>query len=355
MVKDFSKVIVSGLELERDIISKRQAKVKSYYSFGFSSMNPYIRLALGYPIYLGGYDGHGKSEFLLELQMQLSELYGMKHLVFSGEIGSPQQIITKLCSKYGKKPFNRFIEDGTEYPEFQTDDEAMESLNFVNQHFLVVDRFAVTDGFRFDNMIETLNTYMNNGFSIDKVDTISIDSWYELDREEVNGTDRQLEKFLQKMFRYGYANKISFLVSSHIGAAGHKIMHDIEDTNQKYPGVPSKYNWTGGMMWSRMGFQIINGYKPHDKVCYFSDDTRSEWNEFWVDVEKSKPERVGKKGRCTLFFNPQSNRYYELIDGEKKYSRDWQKEESDQVYDAAKGLEPNVDFSKSSNDDDLPF
>ena len=345
--KDFSKAIVSGLELERSLITNRQNKQKAYYSFGFSKMNPYLRLAKGYPIYLGGYDGHGKSEFILELQMQLSELYGMKHLVFSGEIGSPEQIITKLCSKYGKKPFNRYKEDGEEYYTYQNDEESMRSLNFVNEHFLVVDRFATGEGFRFDNMIETLDDYMRNGFGVSDVDTISIDSWYELDREEVSGTDRQLEMFLQKMFRYGYKNKISFIVSSHIGANGHKTMHEVPNTGQKYPGVPSKYNWTGGMMWSRMGFQMINGYKPHSEIDYFGDNNLCEWNEFWVDVEKSKPERIGKKGRSTIYFDIHANRYYEMIDGRKMFSRKWWEEESEEVYNAAAALQPNNDFDKA--------
>ncbi len=349
--KDFSKAIVSGLELERSLITNRQVKKKRFYSFGFSTMNPYLRMAKGFPIYLGGYDGHGKSEFILEMQMQLSELYGMKHLVFSGEIGSPEEIVVKLCSKYGKKPFNRFMEDGQEYHNYQSDEESMKSLNFVNEHFLIVDRFSIGDGFKFDNMIETLNDYMNAGFGVSNIDTISIDSWYELDREEVNGTDRQLEKFLQKMFRYGYDNKISFIVSSHIGANGHKSMHEIPDTKQKYPGVPSKYNWTGGMMWSRMGFQMINGYKPHDKIDYFGDGELCQWNEFWVDVEKSKPERIGKKGRVAIYFDVNANRYYELIDNQKCFSRKWWEVASEQVYNAAAALKPNQDFLT----DEAPF
>ena len=337
--QDFSKSIVSGYEIEAEILKKQDSNAKEFYKFGFKTLDPYFKLAKGFPIYLGAYDSHGKSEFIFELQMQLAELYGMKHLVFSGEVGSVEDIYFKLYWKYGRKPYTKYDKEGNQRPIYQNDEERLASRQFVNDHFIVIDRFTIDKGFTFGKMTEALDDYLRNGEFLDKVDTISVDSWYELDREEGDATDRQLELFLQKVFRYGYKHKITHIISSHIGATNHTTMLEIPDTKQKYPKVPTKYAWSGGMMWSRMSFQLVNGYKPHDKIDYFGDGELCAWNEFWVDVEKSKPESVGKKGRVTIYFDAfVTNRYYELIDGEKNFSRKWWEEES--------AIQPNLEFEK---------
>lgn len=345
------KAVVSGYEIESDILKQQDTIQKSFYSFGFKTLDPYLKLARGFPIYVGAYDSHGKTSLITEIQMQLAELYGMKSVVFSGEIGSVEDTYLELYNMYGKKPYNKYNREGHLNGVYQSDKERDESRAFVNSHFLVVDRFRVESGFDFDAMTSAIEEALNEGFSLDKVDTVSVDSWYELEREKGEGTDRQLEKFLQKVFRYGYKHKITFIISSHIGAMNHSAgMLEIPDTKAKYPKPPSKYAWSGGLLWSRMAFQLVNLYRPHSKIDYFGDGEMCAKNEAWIDVEKSKPKSIGKVGRCTLFYDQFKSRYYEVVDSERKFSRRWWEEDK-----PLSELQPNLDFGSSIQNDEAPF
>ena len=342
---DKQQILVSGFEIEATILKNQDTKQKRFKDFGFKAFQGIIAFAKGYPIYMGGYDGSGKSEVCMELQLQMSELYGEKHVILTGEVGQIEEIYLELYWKYGKKPYNKYDYYGNENVNYQSDEERTESRNFINNHFLVVDVLKIPEIFRFDNLTKEITEVLNEGFSIDVIGTISIDGVYEVTREDKPQTEQQLEALLNKVYRYGIREKVTVLMTTHV--ANKNGFLDLEG-GDKYPKPPTKYNWTMGMMWSRKGYQLLNIYRPSTKYSYFGTDEMCANNEVWIENEKSKPKGLTMPGRARIFFDVNANRYYEEVDGEKKFSRAWWVEESNQFYNAVAALEPNNDFIKTN-------
>ena len=336
--------IISGYEIERNILKNQDTRQKKFREFGFKDFKGVVAHAKGYPIYMGGYDGSGKSEISIELQLQLSELYGDKHVILTGEVGQIEEVYLELYWKYGKKPYNKYDYYGNENIDYQTDEERNESRSFINNHFLVVDVLRIPEIFRFDDLTKEITTTLNEGLTFESISTISIDGVYEVTREDKPQTEQQLEALLNKVYRYGQREMVTVLMTTHVANKNGFI--DLEGGN-KYPKPPTKYNWTMGMMWSRKGYQLLNIYRPTSKFDYFGNGQMCEPNECWVENEKSKPKGLTLPGRARLYFDTFANRYYELVDGKKSFSRKWWEEESREVYNAAAGLEPSKEFDKA--------
>ena len=328
-------VIASGYDVERYILENQDKLQNRFKHFGFKSMSDYVAYAKGFPIYLGGYDGSGKSEFTMELQLQLSELYGEKHLIFTGEVGKVEEVYLELYWKYGKKPYNKFNHFGEPYKEHQTEDERNASRQFINSHFLVVDALQVPEQFRFDDLTSELTNHLNIGLAVDDIDTISIDGVYEVSREDRPQTDQQLEALLNKVYRHCQKENRTIFMTTHVSAQNGLLKLP---NGKSYPNIPTKYNWTMGMFWSRKGYQLINVYRPSPLYDYFGDGNLTARNEVWINSEKSKPKGLSITGTAKLYFDLHANRYYELIDGEKHFSRKWWEEES--------AIQPNLEFEK---------
>lgn len=342
--------IISGYEIERTILANQDLKQKKFRDFGFKAFQNIVASAKGFPIYMGGYDGSGKSEISIELQLQLSELYGDKHVILTGEVGQVEEIYLELYWKHGKKPYNKFDYYGNENLSYQSDEERALSRNFINAHFLVVDVLRIPEVFRFDDLTKEIKNTLNEGLTFESISTISIDGVYEVTREDKPQTEQQLEALLNKIYRYGQRESISVYMTTHV--ANKNGFLELEGGN-KYPKPPTKYNWTMGMMWSRKGYQLLNVYRPTIKYDYYGNGDMCEPNECWIENEKSKPKGLTLPGRARIFFDPFANRYYEMINGEKMFSRAWWIEESDQVYAAADAMQPNMDFQNES--DTAPF
>jgi hypothetical protein len=343
-MNDKKNCIISGHEIEKDILAKQDIRQKRFKDFGFKAFQGKVAYAKGYPIYMGGYDGSGKSEISIELQLQASELYSHKHIILTGEVGQIQEIYLELYWKAGRKPYNKYDYYGNENINHQTDEERTASRNFINNHFLVVDVLQIPDIFRFDDLTKEITNTLNEGYTFDKIDTISIDGVYEVTREDKPQTEQQLEALLNKVYRYGIKNSITVLMTTHV--ANKNGFLDLAGGN-KYPKPPTKYNWTMGMMWSRKGYQLLNIYRPSVNFDYFGDNEICEPNEVWVENEKSKPKGLTLPGRARIYFDLVANRYYEVIDGVKHFSREWWLEDTEKIELASSALIPNNDFDKA--------
>ena len=337
-----NQCIISGYEIEKTILANQDARQKKFRDFGFKAFENIVAAANGYPIYMGGYDGSGKSEISLELQMQLSELYGDNHVILTGEVGQVEEVYLELYWKHGKKPYNKYDYYGNENRVYQSEEERKQSRDFVNAHFLVVDVLRINEIFRFDDLTNEIKNILNEGLTFSNVSTISIDGVYEVTREDKPQTEQQLEALLNKIYRYGQRETVSVYVTTHVANKNGFLELD---GGKKYPKPPTKYNWTMGMMWSRKGYQLLNVYRPSTKYDYFGNGNMCAPNECWIENEKSKPKGLTLPGRAKIYFDTLANRFYEKINGEKKYSRDWKLEESEQVYAAAEAMQPNKNWN----------
>lgn len=338
-------IIKTGLQVETNTYQIREGNGLKFKKYGLKVMAEYMGIATGFPLTAGGFDQTGKTEFIFELLLQRSELYDQKHLLFTGEVGSVEDIYIDLYSKAGFKPYNKFDVYGNPQPH-QTDKEAAKSKMFIDNHFFVVDTKNTPDLFRFDDLTKEIDKFaFANELDIQNFDTITIDPYYEISRENEPQTDQALQVLFGKIYRYGQKNKVDVIMTNHISKPEKYI--DLSD-GRKYPAMASSYQWAGGQKWKQKGFLLLGLYRPHPLGDY-SEPPRP--NELWVTVEKSKPKGLGKQGLFKLYYDAFCGRYYEIINGEAKFSRDWQKEESDLFKEHTKAMQPNEDF----NNDKAPF
>ncbi len=62
-------------------------------------------LKKGYPLFVAGNPGSGKTEFIFEILINTSIMYGWKHFIYCGEGGNIEHIYNELLFKYLQKPY----------------------------------------------------------------------------------------------------------------------------------------------------------------------------------------------------------------------------------------------------------
>jgi twinkle protein len=292
---------------------------------GFESLAEYYSVKLGCTTYIGGIPSHGKSEFLFEILMNLSDYKGWKHLIFSPETGSAASIYSELAHKYMRKPFDKRF-----YSRMEIND-AYKALAFLHEHFIVIE--PDDKGCTVDDIYKIAAEIKKENF----INTVTIDPWNELNHDfgSYGGReDKYLENKLGKIRRMSRDLNIhSFIIAHPKGQ---------RPNQQGFYDMPTAYDLSGGGAWYAKAESIIAVWRPP-----FENGNGREKNEVVIEIQKAKPKEIGKKGSATLFFDLEKSRYYEKIQGGIQYA-------------GAKGslqkpIKPNVSFYEKLEEDGLPF
>lgn len=258
---------------------------------GFDSLTEYYNVKLGCTTYIGGIPAHGKTEFLFEILMNMSEFYGWKHLLFTPETGTPAEIIGELAHKFIGKPFIKNDFQMSETEKYQAD-------AYLDEFFTVVD--AGEGDMTIDDLLRIASDLKKE---ID-VKTLSIDPWNELkhDFEIAKGReDKYLEYMLGKIRRFARENKMHIFIVAH--------PRTLRPLDGKYE-APTAFELSGGAAWYSKAESILCIHRPG------IESTAVE-----IHIQKVKPKHIGKKGMIGLFFDWQKSRYYEVdLNNEKKYA-----------------------------------
>lgn len=246
------------------------------YSLGFRQLDQYYKVVLGATTYICGQPSHGKSEWLFEMQIRLSELYGFKHLIFTPETGTVEEIYMEYLCKYQKmlfreKAFNRI-----------TDVKIYEAGDFINEYFYVYEAQEKTP---------SPTSFMEDVAKIvqdEKIHTVSIDPWNEMAHNfsefgEGGRQDTYLEYVLGSIRRFARKHHIHFFLVAH--------PRTLQKNKEGRYDPPTAFELSGGAPWYAKAESILCVHRPHE----FSD---SYHERTYVDiiVQKAKPKGVGKKG-----------------------------------------------------------
>jgi len=243
---------------------------------GFRCLKNLYSVKKGCTTYITGSPTHGKTEFLEEIKMNLTDFYGWKHLMFSPEIGSPPEIYAELASKYHKKPFSKTT---------MTELEVNAAYDHIQEYYTIIDDESLT----IDNVLKIAEKQ--------NIDTVTVDPWNELfhDFEKHSGReDVYLEYTLGKIRRFARKKQV------HIFLVVHPRTLQLE--GGKY-SPPTFYQMKGGSSWANKGESII---------CVFRESKLE--NKATIIIQKAKPKIIGSQGECCLYFDTDRNRYYEKDD-----------------------------------------
>jgi predicted DNA-binding protein YlxM (UPF0122 family) len=243
----------------------------------------------------------GKTYFVLELFIQLSEKYNKRHLLYVPDLGTEIEVMAKLVKMYTGKDFE------TKYNNQITIREVYNNIPRIGKDFLLVRKKDVKTPLTPQELWEFAAEYKDD---YGKIDTCLIDSWKNMYHSmEGKREDQYLDYVL------AYRNEIAESSNIHIHTIAHATKTELSETTNSNGNrkrrVPSAEDIKGGNSWYANGKNIITIDRGSD------NDTSID-----IYVWKTKPENVGKKGAILgkIFLDLKKGRYFERLNGHTCYA-----------------------------------
>lgn len=311
-------MIKSIKSIQTSIEALRETGLQRGDLTGFACLDELYSVKQGSFTIVQGPPGHGKSEFIFELLLTQAKKYGKKSVVLSPESGSAEEIAMELIHKYLRqtayKTNNFTCEDRKFY----------EALNWVDYNFVIAD--DDDQSYSFDDLILQVEKYEKE-FDVE-FDLVMAEPWNELNHKlalAANGgrQDLAIEDELTQVRRYcagkGGKKKKHMFLSFH---PSHQSLVRDTQTGLSYYEMPKAREAAGGQATLRKAMSWINMWRAPEGMIDMDTNTPYPDNVVVIQIEKSKPKGIGKKGICKLYWDWAKNAYYEIIDNEKRYALD---------------------------------
>lgn len=294
-------------DIQSKLEALREAGLQRGDKTGFECLDALYSIKQGsYTIFLAA-PGHGKSELIFELLLNQSTKFGKRHLIYSPETGSVEEIIAELVHKVTLRPF--FKSSG-----YTSDDrEFNNALNWIDHHFLVVD--SDEQAYSIQELFEMVLQFEKDNPG-EKVHSIMAEPYNELKHDMSKYLGRQ-DLYIEDMF--GDVRRFCKKHNKHTFLSFHPAhQHKIEENGIRYYPMPTAREAAGGQAALRKAMTWINMWRPpvglEDETGPYLD------NEVVITIEKAKPKGVSVKGTCKLYFDWKKNRYYEIKNGTEYYA-----------------------------------
>lgn len=227
-----------------------------------------------------GIPGHGKSEWLDALALNLARGYGWPFGIFSPENQPIEYHVEKLAEKVVGKPFS---EGFTERMSFA---EMSEALKFVNDHFsFMLPDFPTIDGL----LAIAQELVLRRG-----IRGLIIDPWNEINSNTGPGLTETdyISQALTKIRTFARRNDV------HVWLVAHPTKLQKNQTTGVYP-VPTPYDVSGSAHWRNKADNCITVYR----------DVANEENPVQVHVQKIRKKANGKVGCVEFVYDKICGRY----------------------------------------------
>lgn len=278
---------------------------------GFRGLDQIYSVKQGsFTIFLGA-PGHGKSELIFEICMNQTARYGKRHMIYSPETGTVAEIMLELGHKYMGKPLYKT----SYYTECCTEAERDNALQWVNHNFVIED--GDQESCTFEQLCEDILREEKD--SKRKIHTLMAEPYNELKHDMAGFGTRQdlyIETFMSDVRRFCKKQDKHVFLSFHPGT---QAMITSKDGKYSYYPMPKAREAAGGQAALRKAMTWINIWRPSKSAKNEYGHPYKE-NEVVISVEKAKPKGVSFKGKTSLFFDWQRNRYYEDINFGQRYA-----------------------------------
>tara|TARA_X000001316_G_scaffold10629_1_gene3401 strand:- start:626 stop:1537 length:912 start_codon:yes stop_codon:yes gene_type:complete len=271
---------------------------------GFRSLDRLISLRRGFPLFVAGAPGHGKSILVKQIALNSARMHGWRTLAYMGEEGSGVDLIADLVEMFVGKDLRLQSPGGLENTLAMTDSEFEEALIFVNDHFRVICPDEVPSPFT----LEAFHDVADSGH----FDMTILDPWNDLDHdfEKYGGReDVYLANALRDVRRKCRESDRLDIVVTHIG----KIYADRKTPEGKrYQGPAMPTEWAGGQTWFRRAFQMLLVYRPPSGIVLEEGGAPLPEGTAWIYCQKTKPKGVGALGMAVLRWDKVTHRFEEI-------------------------------------------
>lgn len=286
-------VIKRLFDVNEKILNLRLNSSDELLSTGFQTLDMFYKVKPTGTTIIYGYPKMGKTEFLFQLLISLSVKYGKKHLIYSPESGSSEEIYAAIIHGLTGKTFDK------RYPNYITEAEYYRVQPFVQEHFIVAED---TDekGLDFEEYIKLVKDCKNEH----GIHTSSIDNWNDIEHESYTNVSDYLKRKLPKWNKLALTQNIhSFLICHAKNPIGIK--------NGELPKAPTPYEIDGGAAWIQKAYNMICINREYIEV----NNRMQLGNEVDVIIQKVKPRIVGQTGMCKLDYEWAKKCYNETVDG----------------------------------------
>lgn len=246
---------------------------------GWKAIDPFMAIAEGQFTVVTGIPGHGKSEFIDALCMNLAQTHGWNFAIFSPENQPLELHFQKLAEKYVGKPF--FGVGRINRAELE------EAKRWIHDHFAFM--LPDADDLTVDKVLEIArNAVRRKG-----VRGLVIDPWNELDHSRpANLTETEyISASLSKIRRFARELQVHVWLIAHPA----KLR---KEGNGQYP-VPTLYDISGSAHWRN---------KADFGLCIFRD-VLTEGSPVQIHVQKVRFKSYGKPGVVELDYDRMTGRY----------------------------------------------
>lgn len=333
-------------EVSNELNDLRDKGFQRGFSVGWSwDLFPYT-VKLGSTTYLGAAPATGKSEFMKEIQINLSCLHGLNHVIFSPETGNYQEIYSELCHSFVGKPYIK----GT---YSMTEAERVHAEQFIDKHFIIIDPIDEDLTLeKFYDLVDDIEIQTGK-----RIHTTLIDPWNELTEDYLPNDLGREDKYLSRML--GMSRKNARAKNRHNFIVTHvrdQAMKQVKEVS--YFPMAHAREFAGGQVWFRKGNTVLIPWRPPYGLSG-SDNRPYQTNELHVRIGKSKPKGVSKNGTYVMFLDVERYQYYFMWEGKRVYADRGQYSKDTPQEKQPAPLPINRDFDLTPNEldkeDPLPF
>ena len=299
------------LTMENEILDFHKSGIQRGEYVGFETLDTYYTKKKGSMTFILASPHSGKTEFNLEILLNLSIKHNERHVIFSPETGDYKDLAKELISKYVQKPFFASDKNGC------TEAEIYNAIAFLNDKFYIVDNDE--NSFTFDDIINQVKV-LESEIRL-KIDNILFDPYNEVKHNMSDYGGRQdlyIEDAVGKLRRYAKKENKHIFICMHP-----QDQQPITENGVTYYPPPHPRQSAGGQSFFRKAMTFIILWRPpfgfQDKngIPYLENETH-------VIIAKAKPKGSAKLGTCKLFWDWKKNRFYEMIEGKAYFGLEYE-------------------------------
>ena len=256
---------------------------------GWRSIDPYYTVMPGQWTLVTGIPGHGKSEWLDALLVNLA-MQGWQFAIYSPENLPHEVHMAKVMEKYLAKPFG----DGP--TERIQPSEMPRGMEFLDRHFgfVHVHESMRTVEIIVDACLRHFNAQIDAGR--DGPFGIVLDPWNEFEHQR---EDRESEtEYISRTLSW-IRNMAREWKNVHVFIVAHPAK--LYRENGKLP-VPKPYDISGSAHW----------YNKADNCITVWRDVQSTTNDVEIHIQKVRFKHIGKPGLVTLKYDKVTGRYSDM-------------------------------------------
>lgn len=308
LIKDGPEALRKSLEMARPYPIKGifeaydvADKIDALYSYGlprgvntgWATMDEHYTVKEGQWTLVTGIPGHGKSNILDAMLVNVATQQNWRFGMFSPENQPIERHFANLMEKYADAPFSFGP------VERMTPEVKEKAKEWVNEHFFVILPDEEEGNWSIDGILSLAKALVfRKG-----IKGLVIDPWNELDHSRSNGVTEteHISQALTKIRQFARSHAVHVWVVAHPAKL-------YKDADGRYP-VPTPYDVSGSSHWNNKADNAISVWRNRGG----KDEEIAD-----VHIQKIRFKEVGRVGVVSLRYNKITGRFIDDIDQSKR-------------------------------------